>query len=520
MRAREYDTLSSVSRLQAARSNESPAITMDERTITFGELDRRATAIACQLASHGIEQADRIAILSKNRPEMLECLFASAMIGAVFTPFNWRLAIAEVEYLLKDSQAAAIFADPEHAAVLDASDIALPPIKVCYGEAPKGWLTYEEIATDALAPFTPPALTGRSACAQVYTSGTTGKPKGAVLSHAGFSRFCDMRFPEDGDDVPDFLSVNNRDIYLTLVPLFHIGGLEIAMRALAGGAHLIIEPEFNPQRVLELIRDHRVTITGLVPTALQMVIEHPLAATVDLSSVRTMFYGASPMPLALLQDAMRVMSCEFAQGYGMTETNGMVAILPPNDHSAEGNDRMRAVGRALHDVEVAIVGDRYERLPAGSVGEIAVRGPHLMLGYWNNPEATADAFNEDGWMKTGDAGYMDEDGYIFLKDRIKDLIISGAENIYPAEVENVIFDHPAVSEVAIIGVPDQVWGESVKAVIVAKPSESIDEQELIGWTRERIAAYKAPKSVALVDALPKNASGKVLKHELRRMFAN
>ncbi len=261
-----------------------------------------------------------------------------------------------------------------------------------------------------------------------------------------------------------------------------------------------------------------VTRFFMVPAALQMVINHPKAATTDFSRLKYIIYGAAPIPLELLRECIKVFGAQFLQAYGMTETTGTVVMLPPEDHDPNGTPRMRAAGKPLPGVELKIVDEAGNEVPTGEVGEIITRSSNNMISYWNLPEATAKTMSADGWVRTGDAGYMDEDGYLFIHDRVKDMIISGGENVYPAEVESAIYGHPAIAEVAVIGIPDDKWGEAVKAVCVQKPEAEIDEADVIAWARERIAGFKVPKSIDVIAALPRNASGKILRKDLRAPY--
>jgi len=276
--------------------------------------------------------------------------------------------------------------------------------------------------------------------------------------------------------------------------------------------------EFNPDGVFDAVEQHGVTRFFMVPAALQMLLMHPRCASVDYSRLKYILYGAAPIPLELLRQCIKVFGAQFIQAYGMTETTGTISMLPPEDHDPEGNARMRSAGKALPGVEIVILGPDGESVATGEVGEVVTRSSNNMLGYWNLPDATAKTMTDDGWIRTGDAGYLDADGYLFIHDRMKDMIITGGENVYPAEVESAIFGHPAVQEVAVIGIPDAKWGETVKAVVVAKPGTTVEESDIIAWARERIAPFKCPRSVDLIDALPRNASGKILRKDLRAPY--
>jgi long-chain acyl-CoA synthetase len=284
------------------------------------------------------------------------------------------------------------------------------------------------------------------------------------------------------------------------------------------GAKGVVAREFDPMKVLDFIEHDRVSKMFMVPAALQIVVRLPRAREVDFSRLKYILYGASPIPLDLLRECMSVFGCGFVQQYGMTETCGTIVYLPPEDHDPAGNPRMRAAGKAMPGVELKVIDEAGNSLPVGVVGEVATRSVSNMPGYWNLPEATAATIDAEGWLRTGDAGYLDADGYLFIHDRVKDMIISGAENIYPAEVESAIYGHPDVAEVAVIGVPDEKWGEAVKAVVALKPGASPDPESIIAFARTRIAGFKAPKSVDFIEALPRNASGKILRKDLREPY--
>lgn len=284
------------------------------------------------------------------------------------------------------------------------------------------------------------------------------------------------------------------------------------------GACSVILREFDPPTVLKLMEAERISRMFMVPAALNFLIRTPGARDVDYSRLKIIFYGASPIPLDLLRACMDVFGCDFCQQYGMTEACGTIVYLPPEDHDRNGNRRMRAAGLPMPGVEIKIIDADGTALPPETVGEVATRSSSTMAGYWRNEAATADAIDADGWLRTGDAGYLDTDGYLYIHDRVKDMIISGAENIYPAEVESAMFGHPDIADVAVIGVPDEKWGEAVKAIVVLKPDAAADANDIIAFTRSRIAAFKAPKSVDFIEALPRNASGKVLKRTLREPY--
>jgi len=400
-----------------------------------------------------------------------------------------------------------------HAAEV-AQRLAKPPKVIAMEAGEHAHPLYEawrDAATDA-DPATPIDSTG--VAVQLYTSGTTGRPKGAMLSHRNIlggrqaAASANMAWNSWGPD----------DVSLVAMPVAHIGGTGWGIVGLMNGAKGLVAREFDPFKVLDFIEHGRVSKMFMVPAALQIVVRQPRAREVDFSRLKYILYGASPIPLDLLRECMEVFGCGFCQQYGMTETTGTIVYLPPEDHDPAGNPRMRAAGLPMPGVEIKVIDETGAPVATGAVGEVAVRSISNMPGYWKLPEATASTIDAEGWLRTGDAGYLDEDGYLYIHDRVKDMIISGAENIYPAEVESAIYGHPDVAEVAVIGVPDERWGEAVKAVVVAKPGHEIDPADIIAFAKTRIAHFKAPKSVDVIDALPRNASGKILRKDLREPY--
>jgi acyl-CoA synthetase (AMP-forming)/AMP-acid ligase II len=345
---------------------------------------------------------------------------------------------------------------------------------------------------------------------QLYTSGTTGRPKGVQITNANYNAFLSLARGVEGFDYGPGERV------LNAMPLFHVAGTNVGVTAVAGGSTTIILPDLTPAAVLEAISRHRINHAFIVPAVIMMLMQAPEMAHADLSSLRSVAYGASPIAEELLVKAQRRFCCRFLQLYGMTETCGAGTFLPPEAHEP-GKGKLRSCGVAWPGIEVKIVDAKGEEVAPGAVGEIIIRAPIVMKGYWNRPDATREAVR-DGWMHTGDAAYRDDEGYFYIYDRVKDMIVTGGENVYPAEVENAIFGHPQLADVAVIGVPDEKWGEAVKAIVVAKPGETVDPASVIAWARERIANYKVPKSVDVIAAIPRNASGKILRRELRTPY--
>ena len=347
----------------------------------------------------------------------------------------------------------------------------------------------------------------------MYTSGTTGNPKGVQLTHDNFHS---SRNPEPQEGL-EWSEWSEDEVQLVTAPTFHIGGAGSGIGGLYASATNVVLKEFEPRAVLNAINDYGITKIFMVPAMMKMILDNPLARETNYSTIKYISYGASPIPLDLLKEAIEVFQCEFIQLYGMTETTGSVTYLPPEDHTVEGNERMKSAGKALPHCEIKIVNENGEEVNKREVGEIIVKTTSNMIGYWNLPNETKKTLKH-GWLYTGDAGYMDEDGYVYVHDRVKDMIVSGGENAYPAEVESAIFSHEMVSDVAVIGVPDQKWGEAVKALVVLKDNCKTSEEDIINFAKQRIAGFKTPKSVEFIDELPRNPSGKILKKELRKPY--
>jgi acyl-CoA synthetase (AMP-forming)/AMP-acid ligase II len=505
-------SLADISRVHSRLTPQSPAIAFEGRTTTYQELDARASQVAQALIANGVRPGDRIAHLGKNSDLYLELLLGAAKAGAVMTPVNWRLAPREFLYIINDCEAKMLFVGPEFIAAVEALGAEVRTSEIVGMEAPLRGRAYGEWR-DAQPARDPQILIKRDGAGmQLYTSGTTGHPKGAILSHRNL-----VGMPQSSPVYP-WSRWSADDVSLFAMPCFHIGGTGWAILGLMHGALNVIAREFDPTKVLDFIENWRITKLFLVPAAMQVVVRSPKARAVDYSQLKYIMYGASPMPLALLRECMEVFGCGFVQLYGMTETTGSVTALGPEDHNLAGNPKMSSAGKALPGVELAILDAAGEHLPIGTVGEVAVRSMTNMQGYWKLPQETARTIGPDNWLRTGDAGYLDADGYLYIHDRVKDMIISGGENIYPAEVENAIYGHPDVAEVAVIGVPSERWGEEVKAVVATKPGAPQNPDSIIAWARERIAAYKVPKSIDFIAVLPRNPSGKILRRELRAPY--
>ncbi|SMQ60637.1 fatty-acyl-CoA synthase [Altererythrobacter xiamenensis] len=502
-----FTTFDEVIDFWAKERPDGPAFEQDGRITSYSQLDDITRRIITLLQQRGVAQGDRINWLGKNRDIYFMIYLAAARCGIVMVPIGWRLAPAEIAYIVEDTGSSLIFADDEFSDVArDVADrVAAKPEVLTVSQVEK------LLPDQALADYQPAGE--HDPVLQLYTSGTTGNPKGAVLTNGNL---LGLRNPALEAELP-WQYYDADDCMLVAMPCAHIGGTGLVNISIASGIRALVQAEFTPVGVLEAI-ENGATHMFIVPAALQMVVQHPQARDTDFSNLKYLMYGAAPMPLELLKEAVRTMpNAGFLQAYGMTETSGTISLLPPDDHDLEGNERMRSAGKAVPGVEIRVVDPDDNEVPRGEIGEVAIKSPSNLIEYWHLPDATAEALR-GGWMHTGDAAYMDDDGYIYIQDRIKDMIISGGENVYPAEVESAIYGHPAIAEVAVIGVPSERWGEEVKACVVAKPGMEIEEGDVIAYARERVAAFKAPKSVDVIPEMPRNPSGKILRRELRKPY--
>ena len=511
-------TIGDLIRHQARELGGQSAFSFEGEELSFRDLHTGSSRAANALASLGIGRGDRVAYLGKNSHLYFEILAGAAKLGAVMTPVNWRLAKPEVIYVLNDCQAKVLFIGPGFDQQVKEIEDRLEHVsKIIGSEGPVGDYPGYPEWRDGFDD-TDPAVTiaMEDDAIQLYTSGTTGYPKGAILTHG--SIFSSRIDDQDDPDLMDWQRRVDGEVSLMAMPCFHISGTGFGLSALFGGSSTIVLAEYDPTQALDLIENYNISKIFMVPAAIQILLNHPRVGEVDFSNLKYIFYGASPIPLELMKQAMDVLGCGFVQMYGMTETSGTIVTLNPEDHVPEGSPRMRSVGTPLKDVEIKVIDEGGNEVPAGTIGEIATRSPKNMKCYWNRPDATAETIDADGWLRTGDAGYLDEGGYLFIQDRVKDMIISGGENVYPAEVENALYAHPKVADVAVIGIPSEKWGEEVKACVVVKPGEDLNEADVIAHAREHIAGYKCPKSVDFIPALPRNPSGKILRKDLRAPY--
>ena len=494
----------------AGRQPGAPALTCGEDTWTFADLHARSARTAQALRAEGVGPGDRVGVLSRNCNEFFELIFACNMLGAIMVGLNWRLSTFEIEAIVADAKPVVIIAGAtQEGELLSETARRTDGLRriVTIGGAYETWRSN--------APAEDPGHSGQpdEIALILYTSGTTGLPKGVMLSNRGMA-YSQLLAAE-------IWGMTSASVNLVAMPMFHIGGCGYGTSTLLVGGHTVLMREVNLPQVIRLIETHRVTHAFFVPTVVQGLLEVPGVDEADLSSLKLLMYGASPIGESLLRKALTILSCDFMQAYGMTETSGTVVNLMPDEHRLDstGTDRLRSCGRALPFVEIRIIDPvTLNEAGTGAVGEIWVRSEMVMPGYWQNPAATADAIMPGAWLRTGDAAYRDVDGFIYLYDRFKDMIISGGENIYPAEIENVLLSHPAVSEIAVIGIPHARWVETPRAIVVLRTGMTTTERELIDFARSRLAHYKCPTSVLFADMLPRNASGKLLKRELRKTY--
>lgn len=495
-------------RRRVGQTPDRPALTFEGVTCNFAEMQDSIDRLANALKATGLCRGDRIGFLGLNQPIYFHLLFAAARLGAIFVPLNFRLTGPELDYIINDAGVHTLVVDGPHRPIIDGIRERLCcRLYLSADGAAQGWQPASDFV-GTTGPLTESEPTAENDVAVImYTSGTTGLPKGVMLTHgnlwwANINAMLGADFSEN-------------DISILMAPLFHIGGLNTgALGTWQKGGHVILHRSFDPARFLTDVGHYRVTGTFAVPAMLLFVSQQANFATADLSSLRLISCGGAPVPEPLLR-LYHVRGVPLNQGYGLTETAPSGTYL--------GNDfalsKLGSAGKGAFFVDLRIVGeDGRTALSAGERGEIVMRGPHIMRGYWNKPEATAAAIDPEGWFHTGDIGYLDEDGFLYICDRLKDMIITGGENVYPAEIEAVLYAHDAIAEIAVFGEPSEKWGESVTAVAVLKAGTSLDLDQLRNWATERLARYKLPTRLEIIEVLPRNPAGKVLKFELRDRF--
>lgn len=502
---------------------ERDCIVFEGKRWVYGQVNERSNRLAKALARLGIEKSDRIGMLHVNCNQYIEAYYAAAKLGAIFVPLNFRAKADELAYMIGNAGVKILFAGIRYLDMVKAILPQLPTVKECIaiegGENP----TYEDLILSASSSDEVLSDIGdEDITILMYTSGTTGRPKGVPLRHHAFATYV-----LDNVD-PASLEIEERN--LLTVPLYHVAGIQAMLAAIYGGRTLVLLRQFDVKEWMEAVQREQATRAMLVPTMLKRIIDDPDFHNYNLSSLKVITYGAAPMPAEVIQKAIQAIPwARFINAFGQTETASTITTLGPEDHVIEGTEEEKekklkrltsSVGKPLPDVEIRIVGEDGKALPFLQVGEIWARGPRVMTGYWRDEQKTEQVLTSDGWLHTGDMGWMDEEGYLYLSGRADDMIIRGGENISPEEVEDVLHSHPKIEEAAVIGVPDPEWGQEPRAVIVLKKGEKATSEEIIDYCRSRLAGFKRPRSLVFVDVLPRSPMGKVLRKKLREQFGH
>ncbi|MDA9509372.1 acyl-CoA synthetase [Bradyrhizobium sp. CCBAU 11386] len=504
LRSTPIVTIAEIPRRYAASTPDAIALIFEGRETSYRALDELSNQVANGLVATGVRPASRVAILDRNSDIFFQVLLGAAKVRAVLVPINARLAPPEIAFAVNDAQTEILFVGEAFEKIIAEIQDQLDTIRqiIVLDSRYLKWRDAQPLSEPGLP------VSADDVCLQLYTSGTTGYPKGVQLSHANFPL----------QSLEDWKAWSSDDVMLLAMPLFHIAGVGTGVLGLMAGLKTVVLREFVPSVVLEAIERDRITITFLVPAMILAMLAERDVENFDLSSLRKIIYGASPIPLELLRKSLRVFRyAGFFQVYGLTETTGVITVLGDTDHSAGDDELLRSCGHAIEGVELRIIDALGKSLSARQVGEVVCRSSQNMRGYWNRTDDTARTLR-NGWLHTGDAGFLDENGYLYIYDRLKDMIVSGGENVYPAEIESALYGHTDIADVAVIGVPDERWGEAVKALIVLKPDRSPDPAGILHFARRRLAGFKIPKSIEFVAELPRNPSGKILKRLLRERY--
>jgi len=509
----DIQSVADIARVQARLRPDAVAIWFEGRETTFGELDKASSRCAQALLAHGLKPGDRVGVLARNIDDFFVLWLGCVKARVTLAPVNWRLAPPEIAFILKDAGAKLLVVGADFSGVVDMIISDLPDVHglVQFEDGHPRWPAFRDWI--GRHPAEDPRLTAELGddVIQLYTSGTTGLPKGVQLTEANFQSLFHTAI-EAG-----WARYEPEKTNLVVMPLFHVAGTNCGLLATLQGVRNVLTREVNPAEIIRLIPEQGINYAFLAPTVINLLLQTPGVEETDFSRLERIFYGASPISEAVLRRAQERFGCDFTQLYGLTETIGAATYLPPEDHAPE-RDKLRSCGKPWPGYEIQVITPTGEVGKPGEVGEVRIRAKGVMKGYWKRPDATAEAVCPQGWFSSGDAGYFDEEGYLYIHDRVKDMIVTGGENVYPAEVENALFSHPAVADAAVIGVPDDKWGEAVKGIVVLKPGTAATVDELIAQARTVIAGYKAPKTIDFVDALPRNPSGKVLRRELRKPY--
>ena len=496
-----------------------PAISCEGKKVTYAEVSDRVNRLANALIGLGVQKGDMVSILQVNCSQFVEAYFAVAKVGAIFVPLNFRAKSDELSYMLNNCEAKVLLVGERYVDLVNdmRSQLSRAEHFICIESKPDGMLKYDELLASASPEEVFVEIDDDDVTILMYTAGTTGRPKGVPLTHNSFSMYV------LNNVTPVDLEIEETN--LLTVPLYHVAGVQAVMAAVYGGRTLAMLKQFEVKEWLKTVQEQKANRAMLVPTMLKRVVDCEDFDKYDLSSLRVITYGAAPMPFEVIKKAIDMFpGVMFINAFGQTETASTITSLGPEDHVITGSDEEKAlklkrlqssIGRPMDDVEIKIVDDDGKEVPTGELGEILAKGPRVMSGYWKDEEKTAKALTADGWLRTSDRGYVDEEGYIYLAGRGDDMIIRGGENISPGEVEDVLYAHPKIDEAAVIGVPDPDWGQEPKAVVVLKGGEMATGEEIMEFCRERLSSFKRPRYVTFVGELPRTSTGKVLKRDLR-----
>ena len=499
---------------------ERDCIVFEGKRWTYAQINERVNQLVNVLTKLGVEKGDRIGMLHVNCNQYIETYYAAAKLGAIFVPLNFRAKADELAYMIGNAEVKVLFVGSRYLDIVNTILPQLPTVKEYISIEGGSRANYEDLIRSASSDEMLCDIGDEDITILMYTSGTTGRPKGVPLRHNAFVVYVLENVDPASPDI--------KERNLLTVPLYHVAGIQAMLAAIYGGRTLVLMRQFEVKEWMATIQKEQATRAMIVPTMLKRVIDDPDFSKYNLSSLKVITYGAAPMPFEVISKAIQVMPwARFINAFGQTETASTITTLGPEDHIIEGTEEERqkklkrltsSIGRPLPDVEVKIVDEEENSLPFLQVGEILVRGPRVMTGYWKDEQKTGQVMTSDGWLRTGDMGWMDEEGYIYLSGRADDMIIRGGENISPEEVEEVLHSHPKIEEAAVIGVPDPEWGQEPRAVVVLKKGEKVASEEIIEHCRSKLAGFKRPRSVVFIEALPRGAMGKVLRKKLREQY--
>jgi acyl-CoA synthetase (AMP-forming)/AMP-acid ligase II len=497
------------------------AIVFEGKRYTFAQLNERVNRLANGLRGLGVKKGDVVSFIQVNCNQCVETYFAVAKTGAIYLPLNFRAKEKEFDYMLNTADATTLICGERYLPIIESIKGNIKSLKnlISLEEKHDGLLFYEDLIANSSADDITADIDDHDTTILMYTAGTTGFPKGVMLSHNSFSTYV---LENVSPPSPDLQEGN-----ILTVPLYHVAGIQAMMAAIYGGRTLVMERQFEPEEWMTLVETEKANRAMMVPTMLKQLLDHPNFKKHDLSSLRVITYGAAPMPLPVIRKALdEFPGVSFINAFGQTETASTITALGPEDHHITGTPeekekkikRLASIGKPMADVKMKVVDDDGKTLGPNEVGEILAKGPRVMSGYWKDEEKTKKTIDKDGWVHTGDVGYVDEDGYYFLAGRSSDMIIRAGENISPEELENVIREHPGVEDVAVIGVPDETWGEEPRAVVIPKKGAKVTEDDIMEYARKNLASFKRPRTVVFVKDLPRNPMGKLVKKQIREMY--